>query len=183
MGLDNGRRFVVVFVVAKQHHPDLPSCKLSGLATRGAFLSVHYDGACGPVNPGGVASYGFVVRDRDGKLIHSGYGYVGEGPKMSNNVAEYAAVIAALEYLLDNRLQNHEVKMYGDSNLTVEQMSGRWKIGDGLYREFAVRASVLRSQFERISFHWIPREQNEEADSLSQICQTAPLSRCGVLRD
>ena len=139
-------------------------------------MSVHYDGACGPTNPGGVASYGFVVRGSDNNIIHEGAGYVGEGPQMSNNVAEYEAVAAALQYILDRGWKDIEVRLYGDSMLTVEQMSGRWKFKGGLYLKSARKACYLGNKFKKISFTWIPREQNQEADELSKQF-SAPLSR------
>jgi len=44
-----------------------------------------------PINPGGVACYGYVIY-RDGVKLDEGYGVV-DHPNPSNNVAEYAACI------------------------------------------------------------------------------------------
>ena len=54
-----------------------------------ASLSIFCDGARQPVNPGGTASWG--------------YGIVGSGSSMSNNVAEFRAVVMALEWLVRHR--------------------------------------------------------------------------------
>jgi probable phosphoglycerate mutase len=54
-----------------------------------------------------------------------------------------------------------------DSKLVVEQMSGRWKIKHPDMRPLALEAQALARQFPRISYQWIPREQNKDADRLA----------------
>jgi len=63
-----------------------------------------------------------------------------DGGQTSNNVAEYAAFIAALEYLLDNALTSERVVICGDSNLVVQQMLGNWAIRKGAYVTLARHA-------------------------------------------
>ena len=58
-----------------------------------------FDGAIEPVNPGGDATYGIAVNVL-GQPVCRRSGYVGFGPKMSNNVAEFAGFKAALEEAL-----------------------------------------------------------------------------------
>ena len=67
-------------------------------------ITCHVDGLCEPVNPGGIATYGFVIY-RDGKKLVEGCG-VANHPSPSNNVAEYVACIKCLEKLLELGLQN-----------------------------------------------------------------------------
>src|SRR2546428_9566730 len=64
------------------------------------MIVVHIDGLCGPVNPGGKATCGCVIRDDSGSILTGKSGVVGKGPAMSNSVAEYAALCEALEFLL-----------------------------------------------------------------------------------
>ena len=131
------------------------------------MIMVYVDGLCEPRNPGGVASYGFAVYSGDEKL-HEQSGVVGEGSGMSNNVAEYAALFEALEWLLGQELKDEEVIVRSDSRLLVNQMSGHWLSHGGLYADKYSEALKLASHFTRISFVWVPREQNVEADSLSR---------------
>ncbi len=89
------------------------------------------DGLCEPVNPGGVATYGLVVYDRNMVKVHEESKFVGKGDGMSNNVAEYSGLVALLEYLIQNDVHgNISVKL--DSKLVVEQMAGKWKVKNGL---------------------------------------------------
>lgn len=120
-----------------------------------------------PVNPGGVACWGFVVYKHNVKLF-TGKGVVGEGAEMSNNVAEYSALVKALKKLVKHGWHNEKVVIFSDSQLLVNQMNRLWKAYEGLYYPYYVEAVKLTQHFSNISFVWIPREQNKEADSLSR---------------
>lgn len=128
---------------------------------------VYFDGACEPVNPGGTGGIGVLVY-RSGELIYSAGRIIGRGPEISSNVAEYAALIEGLKFLILNDAQSRPVLVCGDSKLVIEQMAGRWKIRGGLYLDRAMSCKALVSQFKDISFKWIPRELNREADRLSK---------------
>ena len=128
---------------------------------------VYCDGLCEPKNPGGIATYGFVLYKDDIKL-YEGKGLVGEGPAMSNNVAEYAALCNALNFLKEEKLTDEKVIVRSDSRLLVNQMSGEWKVRRGLYISKYNEARKLNIYFRDITYEWIPRESNEEADALSQ---------------
>ena len=130
-------------------------------------ISVYCDGLCEPVNPGGIATYGFAVF-ADGAMIHQETGVVGEGRYMSNNVAEYSGLCAALLWLLEKKLQQCTTKVLSDSRLLVNQMSGIWKSHEGLYTRRYVEAKRLSQEFTKLEFQWIPREQNGLADALSR---------------
>ncbi len=86
------------------------------------MITVYFDGLCYPKNPGGVAAYGYLVR-RDGELIHKGFGAVGEGKGMTNNVAEYEGLRAAAQWLQDEGIEEKLV-IKGDSQLVIKQMTG-----------------------------------------------------------
>ena len=83
----------------------------------------------------------------------------------TNNVAEYRAVILALEaaFEIDS---NAEIVVRMDSKLVVEQMSGRWKIKHKDMISLGARVQQLVSS-KSVQFVWIPREQNVLADALA----------------
>ncbi len=132
------------------------------------------DGLCepaypgGPANPGGVATFGYFVKDDQGRRLAARFGIVGAGEGMSNNVAEYTALIRTLFYLRKERKTEEVIEIRSDSKLVVEQMKGNWKARRGLYLEKSIQAKRLSAQFEHLTFKWIPREDNEKADSLSR---------------
>jgi len=129
-------------------------------------IQVAFDGACEPVNPGGYGSYGVVVK-QDGQTLLREAKRVGQGPSMSNNVAEYAGVVRALELLCERGLNGQPVRVTGDSQLVIQQMSGRWRIKKGLYKPMALKAQSLLAEFPNISFQWVPRDENAECDALA----------------
>jgi len=57
---------------------------------------IKFDGACEPVNPGGIAAWGYIVC-HNGAVIAQECGIVGSGPGMTNNIAEYTACIEAVK--------------------------------------------------------------------------------------
>ena len=98
----------------------------------------------------------------------------------TNNQAEYKAVIAALSYIQENRddkdfSENLEIECFLDSKLVVEQLNQNYKLkNEGLKPLFwQARDLVLKlggstnsPQGGKVSFQYIPREQNQEADRL-----------------
>lgn len=130
-------------------------------------ITVWYDGACEPINPGGHAGYGFVIKEEE-KILYSFSGYLSPGHNTSNNVAEYMGLISALEWLLRNGHGKDQVRFFGDNMMTVNQMNGRWKARKGIYIPFYRLAKGLGKRFKDLFFTWIPREENGEADELSK---------------
>ena len=124
------------------------------------MLKVYIDGCCEP-NPGGTASSGLVV-SRDGQKIYSKGVVIGSGATFSNNVAEYAGLIS---FLMLWHAQEEAV-VYSDSQLLIKQMSGEWQAHAGLYLERYQMAKQL-SEGKPVSYQWIPRSENTEADKLS----------------
>jgi len=115
-------------------------------------ITVYVDGLCEPVNPGGTATYGHIVRNESTTEVVRKFGVVGRGSKMSNNVAEYAALCEALTFLVNENLNRLPTEVRSDSRLLVNQMNGNWKIRKGLYVKKCFEAKRLATTFERITF-------------------------------
>ena len=101
-------------------------------APRHAFCTAHIDGAARG-NPG-PASYGVVVRAPHGAVVAELRKHIG---RATNNVAEYYALIAALDYAAAHGIR--ALRIESDSLLLVNQMRGRYK----------VKSADLRPLFER----------------------------------
>lgn len=136
------------------------------------MIEVNIDGLTEPVNPGGIATYGVVITDKINEFQAEFHGVVGEGPGMSNNVAEYVALYHALERLIEMGISSTEpraITIKSDSQLVVNQMMCKWACHGGLYVGMMNAAKELLKQFRNpINFQWIPREQNVRADALSR---------------
>jgi ribonuclease HI len=128
----------------------------------------YFDGCCEPVNPGGTMGFGAVVTE-DGQIIWQSCGMSApdSGPT-SNNLAEYTALLALLDYFIEADLVDSEIEIRGDSKLVIEQMTGNWRIDEGIYVPAARHAERLASKFTNLRLLWIPREYNQIADKLSK---------------
>jgi len=120
------------------------------------------DGLAEPRNPG-IGTYAFIVY-RDGELLAQDSGFVGD--PVSNNEAEYEALIRGLKAILS--YSTEQVVVMSDSQLLVNQMSGRWKVKKGAYRERSLEAKKLAESFKLLEFMWVPREMNQKADALTR---------------
>ena len=135
------------------------------LRTNNAFI-IHTDGGSRG-NPGPAAT-GVVVYDSTYGLIRKFGRCIGIN---TNNVAEYTAVLDALNWLINNSvdlgLKTHDLTLMFklDSQLVVEQLSGRWKVKDARLQTLKTHILSLISQHSwRVSFEHIPRSQNASAD-------------------
>lgn len=122
---------------------------------------------CEPVNPGGTACYAYIIK-RSWKVIDKDYGIIGTGAEMTNNVAEYTALIQAMQKVKSLGLDNEKIVVRSDSRLVAEGMSKNWKIKAPRVLPLYTMAKMLASNMD-ITFEWIPREQNEETDGLCRL--------------
>lgn len=131
------------------------------------MIKVNFDGACILREKGG---YGFSISNED-FTIHKGFGKVIVSKEnCTNNVAEHEALRQAFLWLLENELQDEEIKVFGDSKMVVNQIFGSWKAkGDKPYKPFYLENMKLKAKFSNIQGKWIPREENELADELSNL--------------
>ena len=140
------------------------------------MIELFFDGACEPFNPGGTASYGWLIK-KDGKELKNGHGVIGSGEGMTNNVAEYSGLIYGLEEFLKLNLQE-KILIKGDSNMVINMISGKWgwnkKKSKWQPHEKLPHLKELLNQalsfLKKIEYEvkWIPREENKEADALSK---------------
>lgn len=141
---------------------------------------LHFDGSCGPANPGGTAAYGYILTE-SGQELASNSRVIDTGPKMSNNYAEFHALACGMTALSQIEAYYETIhpgpahlQVYGDSKLVINIMNKRWKASpDKLYypaAEFAFHAmNKLRKLKVKVSFDWVPRTQNQACDTLSKL--------------
>ncbi len=124
-----------------------------------ALLTINTDGAARG-NPG-PAAFAFVIA-RDGQPPIEEAGCLG---RMTNNQAEYTALVRALEHAA--RLGTaHRVLIQSDSELLVKQMNGEYRVKDDTLRGLYEQAVRLSGQFPSVIFRHVRRAQNSEADRL-----------------
>jgi ribonuclease HI len=128
---------------------------------------VHFDGACETIDGRRVAAYGYAL-DGPG-LAHEDFGLaVPPGHvRATNNVAEYVAAICALEWLARHGFTG-DVRLVGDSQLVVRQMTGEYRVRTGHLGPYRERLRQLARSFRSVEFSWVRREENVRADALSK---------------
>jgi len=122
-------------------------------------------------NPGPAGSGAVLIDFDSGAILAEIALFIGVA---TNNVAEYKAVLAAIE-LANEIAPEAKLLVRMDSKLVVEQMSGRWKIkNEGMQELSVLMAKAIGSR--DVTFEWIPREQNSKADSLANEAMDAESS-------
>jgi ribonuclease HI len=125
-------------------------------------IEMFTDGLAEPRNPG-IGTYAYVIY-RNGEPLAQDSGFVGD--PVSNNEAEYEALIRGLNAILSYSAE--KVVVMSDSQLLVNQMSGKWKVKKGAYKERFLKAKRLAEGFKSLEFRWIPRGMNAKADALTK---------------
>lgn len=124
-------------------------------------LTAHIDGACSG-NPGD-ASIGVVLKDKKGLYQETISKYIGQA---TNNVAEYSALLEALQKACDLGIEKFSVK--SDSELLVKQIKGVYKVKNEALRKLHSEALSLTDKFKVFNIEHVRREYNKEADKLAK---------------
>lgn len=128
-------------------------------------FAIHTDG--GAIGNPGPAASAFVVYKDNQEIYHE----VNKIGNSTNNIAEYNAVIFALEWLKKNYeasfLTMTEIDFYSDSQLLVSQLNGIFKIKNSNLRLLILKIKSLEQEIKsKIFYHHILREKNSQADAL-----------------
>ncbi len=121
-------------------------------------------------NPGNAGSGAYIVDD-EGRVLKQCSQPLGI---QTNNYAEYQAVILGLENLKRiigaENLKNYDVEIKMDSELVKKQLYGEYQIKEEtLFPQFIKIWNMRVKDFPNLKFTHIPREQNKEADRLSNV--------------
>ncbi len=128
-------------------------------------IIIHTDGgARGNPGPAGI---GAVITDAEGNVLQEVSRYIGE---TTNNVAEYEALIVALEECkkkFGDSLRTMDIEVQMDSELVVRQLTGVYKVKDpGMKAQFARVAHIRIEDAPNMAFVHVMREKNAHADEL-----------------
>lgn len=108
-------------------------------------ISIYVDGSGGE-----DSGYGFYVKE-------TGESFYEKKSNITNNQAEYLAIIAALKKFVQS---NKEIVIYSDSKNTIAQLNHENAINNDQLRSLAREAWELIAKFSNIKLTWIPRKEN-----------------------
>ncbi len=125
-------------------------------------LVAYTDGSCYPP-PNGRMRIGIVIV-QDRKVVKEISEFLGESG--TNNVAEYRAIMRAMEEAIG--LGADELEIESDSQLVIRQLNGQYAIKKPHLKIFYCGIKSLESRFKHVTYRWIARGQNVYADRLSR---------------
>jgi ribonuclease HI len=127
-------------------------------------LLIYTDGACRD-NPG-PAGIGIVICNESGKIIKEDKEFIGNA---TNNIAEYRALIKALE--LANNFSVTRVECFSDSELMVRQLNGAYLVKNEKLHELFLLVKEKERGFKGVTYSHLPREKGliKRADKLANL--------------
>ncbi len=137
------------------------------------IVTVRFLGQCLPRNPGGIACYAYIIRNKEGLLLHESCGLAAEPNSTSstNSVANYTALVKALEWLIKNRYTKDIIKVYGNSKLVVSQIndgesviSSNKNIISKNVLPLYTKVMKMKSKFYYVSFEMNSNNNNNHID-------------------
>ena len=108
-------------------------------------ISVYVDGS-----GGSNSGYGYFVKE-------SGESFYEKKPELTNNQAEYLAIISALKKFVDS---DESIIIYSDSKNSVNQLNHEFAINNEQLRNLAREAWSIIAKFSNLSIQWVPRKEN-----------------------
>lgn len=123
-------------------------------------VTVYTDGASRG-NPG-LAGIGLVFFGSDGQEIKRMHRFLGTA---TNNVAEYTALLTALEQA--QTMHVGRLNVFSDSELMVRQMNGEYRVRDEKLIPLYEQARQLASKLNKVTYTHVPRSRNKIADQLA----------------
>jgi ribonuclease HI len=144
-----------------RQHPLMKSDALFSDPSRPeSFLIAYTDGGARG-NPG-PSGFGVFITENRGKKLAELSQYLGH---QTNNVAEYSALLAALEWAIQNG--HRALQVVSDSELMVKQIRGAYKVNNSQLQELHAKAKKLIAQLEWFDIRHVLRGQNQNADRLA----------------
>lgn len=133
---------------------------------------LYFDGGCrgnGRANPNAKAGYGYVIYDDKNTRVADGWKFLGT---KTNNYAEYSGLINGMQRALS--LGINDLVVRGDSNMVIKQMTGQFGANNPDMKILNGIAKELAANFDSIAFEHVYREDNKEADRLSNVAMDNP---------
>ncbi|HPD07701.1 ribonuclease HI family protein [Patescibacteria group bacterium] len=134
-----------------------------------SLISYTDGGARGNPGPAGI---GVVLKTKNGETVGEWSKFLGI---TTNNQAEYRALLLALEEARSLGVEELECRL--DSELVVKQLRGEYKVKHPDLKPLFAQVLSLISSFKHVSFNYIPRTLNKEADHLANQAMNQEMNR------
>lgn len=152
--------------------PSLFSQTPSNPSPSSDWITAHCDGGSRG-NPG-PAGYGAQITGPNGEVIAELSEFLGI---RTNNFAEYAGLLATLQYALDHGYPR--LRVVSDSELMVKQIQGRYKVNSPDLKPLWQEAQARISRLEGFEISHALRHKNQAADALANQAMDRGMKRGG----
>jgi ribonuclease HI len=129
----------------------------------GLFRKIHIDTRGNP----GIMCYGWLIF-RNGNVVAYGHGGYAHWKIATSNGAEYLALIAGLEALVDMNISDETILIQGDAKTIIEQMQNLVDTHSPRIKQFHRQARRLCRGLKDVQWNWAPRRENYYADKLTR---------------
>src|SRR5580698_9337297 len=150
--------------------PGLFSQSAATLSPSSGWISAHCDGGSRG-NPG-PAGYGAQITGPDGQVIAELSEFLGI---RTNNYAEYAGLLASLQFALDHR--HPRLRVISDSELMVKQIQGKYKVNSPDLKPLWQEAKSRIARLEAFEITHALRHKNKAADALANQAMDRGMNR------
>mgnify|MGYP003322776204 CR=1 FL=1 len=127
------------------------------------IVKIFIDGACQP-NPGSGGVGVHIILNESEETYSRPLKNI-----VTNNIAEYEALILSLKLILDKDITAEEIQIFSDSKLICMQFNNQWKCRDAKLLPLLKEAIELHDRIKSpLNLSLIPREENVVADKLAK---------------
>src|ERR1700720_2811827 len=147
-----------------------PSTPAAANPEKSSWINAHCDGGARG-NPG-PAGYGAVIQDDRGTILAELSEFLG---MRTNNFAEYAGLLACLQYALDHH--HPRLRVVSDSELMVKQIQGKYKVNSPDLRPLWQEAKNRIAGLEAFEISHALRHKNKDADRLANQAMDRGMNR------
>lgn len=144
-------------------------------SSSGEWITAFCDGGSRG-NPG-PAGFGVFIQGSSGQTVAELSEFLG---RATNNVAEYSALLAALDYALKSG--HPRLRVVADSELLVKQIQGRYKVNSPDLRPLYEEAKRRIARLEGFRIEHVLRGKNKKADHLANLAMDKGTGRSGTSR-
>ncbi|RDX93256.1 hypothetical protein CR513_24507, partial [Mucuna pruriens] len=85
----------------------------------------------------------------------------------TNNMEKYEGCVMGITMAIEHQIGKH--KVFGNSALVIYQLRGEWETQDAKLVPYHAHIMDLSEHFDKISFHYVPRDKNQMVDALATL--------------
>lgn len=141
-------------------------------------LNIYTDGSCNNVKPElGMGTGVVIMDDAENKLYESSSLVRSVHGGTTSNIAEFYALLQALQEVAQNHIIPSDIRLHMDSQLLHDSLTGKKVVTDptlvNILEEIDYLIDVLMNVGNSVNAFWIPREKNKACDALSKLLRHA----------